>query len=258
MAALFSSEVALLTGATSGIGAAIARGLLTAGVAGVVINGRDHTRGEVLAERLRAETPGAQVVFVAADVVTAHEAARVVSHAHDVFGRIDIFVHCVGAEISARPFVDIPIAAFAELVNGHFMSLLHCCHAVVPIMTAQKAGVILTVASDAAKTATPGESVIGAMKAAVAMFTRTLALEVARSNVRANCLTPSIVRDTLSYERVMANEFSRQLFQKAEARARLGVVTPADIAPIAVFLASAGASKITGQTISVNGGISAV
>jgi 3-oxoacyl-[acyl-carrier protein] reductase len=75
--------------------------------------------------------------------------------------------------------------------------------------------------------------------------------------VRVHAITPSIVKDTLAYERVMSNEFSRKLFQKAESRARLGVVSPKDIAPLAVFLASPASSKMTGQAISVNGGISA-
>jgi len=89
------------------------------------------------------------------------------------------------------------------------------------------------------------------------MFTRTLAIEVSRFGIRANCITPSIVRDTISHERAMSGELSRKVFEKAESRARLGVPTPADIAPLVVFLVSPLASKITGQAISVNGGISA-
>jgi 2-hydroxycyclohexanecarboxyl-CoA dehydrogenase len=89
------------------------------------------------------------------------------------------------------------------------------------------------------------------------MFTRTLALEVSRFGIRANCVTPSIVRDTISHERVMAGELSRKVFEKAEARARLGVPTPRDVAPLVVFLASPLSARITGQAVSVNGGISA-
>ena len=124
-------------------------------------------------------------------------------------------------------------------------------------MAAQGGGVILNTASDAAKVATPGETLAGAFLAGIAMFTRTLAVEGKRNGIRANCLTPSIVCDTPFYDRLMAGPFSGKLFAKAEQAARLGVVTPKDIAPLVVFLASPAAAKLTGQSISVNGGISA-
>jgi NAD(P)-dependent dehydrogenase (short-subunit alcohol dehydrogenase family) len=98
---------------------------------------------------------------------------------------------------------------------------------------------------------------MGAALSGIAMFTRALALEGKRSGIRANCVTPSIVRGTPLYDRLMAAPFTGRLFAKAEAQAHLGVVTPADIAPLIVFLASPAAAKLTGQAISVNGGISA-
>jgi NAD(P)-dependent dehydrogenase (short-subunit alcohol dehydrogenase family) len=123
-------------------------------------------------------------------------------------------------------------------------------------MLAAGGGAIVSVASDAAKLATPGESVIGAAFAGNAMFVKTLAVELARQNIRANVVTPSITRNTKTYDAVMAGEFSRKLFQKAETRARLGVPIPENVAPIIAFLASPLASHITGQVVSANGGIS--
>lgn len=254
---LFRDETALLTGATSGIGAAIAAGLRQAGLGSIVISGRDEARGAAAAARIAGADTEADVRFVRGDATVPADVDRLVESTMLAFGRIDVFVHCVGSDVSAMPFVDLPREAYGRMVDGHFMSLLNVCGRVVPVMRQAQRGVILTLASDAAKTATPGETVIGALKAAVAMFTRTLALEVSRHGVRANCLTPSIVRDTITYDRLMAGGFSKRLFEKAQSRARLGVVSPADIAPLAVFLASPAASKITGQTISVNGGISA-
>ena len=90
------------------------------------------------------------------------------------------------------------------------------------------------------------------------MYVRTLALELSRHNVRVNCITPSLVADTKAHDAVMASQFNRKIFEKAARRARLGVPTPANIAPLAAFLASSLASHITGRAISVNGGISAV
>jgi len=134
---------------------------------------------------------------------------------------------------------------------------LHMTRAVLPAMRARKAGSIILVASDAAKTATPGESVIGAAMAGIVMFVRTLAMEAKRDGIRVNALTPSIVADTLMHDRVMSAPFSSKLFAKAKTLAHLGVTRPADQAALVVFLAGAGAARLTGQAISTNGGISA-
>jgi NAD(P)-dependent dehydrogenase (short-subunit alcohol dehydrogenase family) len=127
----------------------------------------------------------------------------------------------------------------------------------LPQMRAQKGGLIINIASDAGKVATPGGSVIGAVMAAIVMFSRTLAMEAKRDGVRVNALTPSLVEGTATAERILAEGFSQKLFQKAAKLAHLGVAQPEDLAAIAVFLAGPGGAKITGQAISVNGGISA-
>jgi len=125
-------------------------------------------------------------------------------------------------------------------------------------MMAQRGGAIICLASDAAKIATPGETVIGAAMAAIVMFCRGMAYEAKRSGIRVNCLTPSIVQSTPLYGRLMEDEFSRKLFGRAETMASLGVVQPEDLAAMAVFLAGPEGAKITGQTISITGGISAI
>jgi NAD(P)-dependent dehydrogenase (short-subunit alcohol dehydrogenase family) len=124
-------------------------------------------------------------------------------------------------------------------------------------MRAKGGGAIVSFASDAGKIATPGEAVLGGALAANIMFVRALGLELGRENIRVNAVTPSITRGTKTYDKVMSNEFSRRLFEKAEKRARLGVASAENVAPMAVFLASPLASHITGQVVSVNGGISA-
>jgi NAD(P)-dependent dehydrogenase (short-subunit alcohol dehydrogenase family) len=129
--------------------------------------------------------------------------------------------------------------------------------AVLPGMRNRRTGVIVNVASDAAKTATPGEAIIGAAKAAIVMFTRTIAIEEKRYGIRANALTPSLVYGTASTERITADGFSGKLFARAAQQAQLGVPTADDIAALTVFLCSPAAARLTGQAISVNGGISA-
>jgi NAD(P)-dependent dehydrogenase (short-subunit alcohol dehydrogenase family) len=93
--------------------------------------------------------------------------------------------------------------------------------------------------------------------AAIVMFSRTAAMEGKRNGVRVNAVTPSLVLGTDTAERVLADGFSRRLFEKAASIAHLGVAEPDDLAELIVFLGGPGSAKLTGQAISVNGGISA-
>jgi NAD(P)-dependent dehydrogenase (short-subunit alcohol dehydrogenase family) len=129
-------------------------------------------------------------------------------------------------------------------------------HAVLPAMRAQGGGSIITVASDAAKFATPGETLIGASMAAIVMFCRAAALEAKREGVRINVLTPSLIANTPGAALIESDPFSAKMFEKAAALAHLGVAEPEDLAAMALFLASPAARRITGQAISINGGIS--
>ncbi len=253
----FSDCAALVTGSSGGIGLEIAAQLAEAGVARIIVNGRKAERCRAAVELIKTRAPACDVDFVVADTTDQKQAKAVVADAVARLGHLDILVTSIPGHLSPRPFHEVPEEAIDPLVAAHLSSVLYTCLAAMPHLIAREGGVILNMSSDAAKVATPGEAVMGACKAGVVMFSRTLALEGARHGIRVHSLTPSVVKDTAAYERIMASEFSRKLFEKAERRARLGVVTPRDIAPLAVFLASPAAAKITGQTISINGGISA-
>jgi NAD(P)-dependent dehydrogenase (short-subunit alcohol dehydrogenase family) len=248
---------AVVTGATGGIGFEIAAQLAEAGVPRVAICGRDAARGAHAVAAIGARAAGCTAIFIQADLNRPAAAKALITEAVAAFGAIDILVTSIPGHLSPQPFQSVPLEAFDEQIQSHVGSVVQTCHAALPYLTERGGGAIINLASDAAKIATPGEAIQGACKAAVVMFSRTLALEAGRFGIRVNVITPSIVRDTSAYARVMASEFSQRLFAKAEAKATLGVATPADIAPLAVFLAGPGAAKLTGQAISVNGGISA-
>jgi gluconate 5-dehydrogenase/3-oxoacyl-[acyl-carrier protein] reductase len=254
---VLAGQCALVFGGTAGIGFACARGFAEAGADRVMVVGRDPQRAESAANELRRLFPHHRIEASAADASTPDGAEKGVAACIDAFGRVDILMSTAGGDSMPALFHDIPIDQIPGTVDGIIMSAMLPARAALPEMMGQGGGVILTLASDAGKIATPGETAIGAAMGGIIMFTRALAIEAKRSGVRVNCLTPSIVQGTALYDKLMADAFAGKLFRKAETLAALGVVQPEDLAATAVFLASPSAARITGQAISVNGGISA-
>jgi NAD(P)-dependent dehydrogenase (short-subunit alcohol dehydrogenase family) len=255
---LLAGRVALVTGSTAGIGARTAQQLAAAGASTVILNGRSEESGLAMKAELEGLVPHGRFDFVSADYNQPDQVERLFEYAQRVHSGVDIFIHtCMTEGSGPKPFMETSRRDWQAAVSGIFLSLLECCRLAVPQMLAKGGGAIVSFASDAAKVATPGEAVLGGALAANVMFVRALGLELGRQNIRVNAVTPSITRGTKTYDRVMAGGFSKKLFEKAESRARLGVASAENVAPMAVFLASPLASHITGQVVSVNGGISA-
>jgi NAD(P)-dependent dehydrogenase (short-subunit alcohol dehydrogenase family) len=249
------TSAALIVGGTAGIGLASARALAAAGVPRIVIVGRNAERGELAAKSI-AEL-GADAHFITGDATDPGVAIGVAAEADRILSGVDILMCTTAADVRPELFIDIPTQDIARGLTQLALPSMHMASAVLPGMRNRRGGVIVNMASDAAKTATPGESVIGAAKAAIVMFTRTIAIEEKRYGIRANALTPSLVYGTASTERITSDGFSAKLFARAAQQAQLGVPTADDIAALTVFLCSPAAARLTGQAISVNGGISA-
>jgi gluconate 5-dehydrogenase len=246
---MLNGVAAVVTGGTSGIGRACAEDLLAAGAAAVLLNGRDRARAEAARGEVQARFRHAQVAVAIGDVAEAEAAGFVMSEAHKHFGRIDILVNSSGGNdlprlLHATALDDIP-GILQRCLFGQILS----SRAALPYMRQAGSGVIINIASDAAKIPTPGESVIGAAMAGIVMFTRGLALEAKRDGIRANVITPSMTSGTQHFDRIMADPFSGKMFKKAKERANLGVVTKEEVAALVVFLASPSDSIITVQSI---------
>jgi NAD(P)-dependent dehydrogenase (short-subunit alcohol dehydrogenase family) len=252
-----ASSGVMIVGGTSGVGWAAARAFALAGARGVLIVGRDRQCGVDRCEELRALAPRAQVAFAEGDAGDLGQARRFVDAAHEHLATIDVLVNAAAATHLPTLFHRTPPEDLGAILGDIVRPTLLVTRLVLAAMREQRRGCIVNVASDAAKVATPGEAVIGAAMSAIVTFTRTLAMEAKRDGVRVNVLTPSLIAGTRTADRLFADDFSARVFDKARSRADLGVSTPEDQAALMLFLASPAAARITGQAISVNGGISA-
>ncbi len=253
----YPESAVLIAGGTSGVGLASALRFADAGVRRLALLGRDKDRGEAARQAVTRHCPGAQVEFMAADAGDAGQVEAAATAARDALGSIDVLVSSVTGTYRPELLHRTPIADIAAILLGQALPPMLLTRAVLPIMAGQGGGSIVNIASDAAKVATPGESVLGGAMAAIVMFSRVTAIEAKRNGIRVNVITPSLIAGTPTAEAVLRDGFSKNLFEKAAAQAHLGVAEPADLASLVVFLGGPGAARLTGQAISVNGGISA-
>ncbi len=246
----------LVTGSTSGIGLATARRLLDAGV-GVVVTGRTARTVEDTRDML-ARSADAPVDGIAADLHQAGGTAALASELETRFPSLDGIVLSHGGPQVPEIFASSDPGSFEGLAEALLLTNTRLVHALLPMLRrAPEGGRLVVVTSDAARYPTTGEVMIGALAAATVMFVRTLAREVARDGVRANVVTVTLTRDTRTYDRVMdGSNFSRRLFEKAEARMPWGPVRADDVAATIVHLLSAGTAAVTGQVVGVTGGLS--
>lgn len=241
-------KVMLIAGGSGSVGSAIAREAMGQGWA-VVVHGRNAEKLSALTEEI------AGVQAVALDMREEDAAARLVRATIETCGRIDAVVDCTATGPSegriTGPFKDTTpesYGAFLDLSAGWFQRLSHAAY---PHL-AKQGGTLIAFISDAGRFAAPRQTIIGAARAATIGFVRNLSVEAARDGIRVHCLSPSYVAESDSARRMGSERMA-----KAAQRAGLGLPTAGDIAPLAVFLCGDGARKITGQVISINGGLNA-
>ncbi|CAN7332265.1 SDR family NAD(P)-dependent oxidoreductase [Phenylobacterium sp. LjRoot225] len=250
---LTPGAVILVTGATGGIGFEIASQAAAGGAVVAVHGSRPETVANAI-QRLQALAPEAKLIAAPGDFRVAGVIESVVQKVTGAAGRLDAVVHCAitGAPGTTGVFSKTDPQNFglmAQYVLGVFEQL---CAAALPHL-AKQGGAIVAFASDAGRFAAPRQSILAGVFGGIMAFVRNLAMEAARDGVRVHCISPSYVADTPVFERHAASGRG----ETASQRAGLGLPTPKDIAPLALFLCGPDASKITGQIISVNGGLNA-
>lgn len=239
-------QVALITGASRGIGLEIARQFGAAG-ARLAIVARDATRLANAAHELR--TAGYDVLDCAADVADEAQVQETVARVTSQFGRTDILVNNAGI-LQAGRITDFSSADWERMLAVNLNSAFYFCRAVAPLMMERRHGRIINVSSVAAQTGGVSGSVqYAASKGALLSFTKTLARDLAPYAITVNAIAPGQIETDMG----ALSEEARQSVTEMIPLRRFG--TPQDIAYTALFLASNAASYITGATIDVNGGI---
>lgn len=245
-----TGRVALVTGASSGIGAATAAALASCG-ARVAIGFHGNAEG---ADRVRADiaATGGHAISVRADVRHLEAVRSMVAETTGRLGPIDVLVNNAGSLVGRFPIRDLTEAAWDEILDLNLKSAVFCTQAVAASMIDRRRGAIVNVGSVAGHNGGgPGAGPYAAAKAALAAFTKSLAKELGPHGIRANAVSPGVIdtpfHEIFSTPEMMAN------FVTLIPLGRVG--TSAECASAITFLASDAASYITGETLEINGGL---
>ncbi len=245
-----SGKVALVTGASSGIGAASAK-LLAANGARVAINFHKNKAG---AESVRDAigAGGGAAIVVQADVTKASEVASLVQRTHDELGPIDIVVNNAGSLIERLRILELTEERWDEVIDLNLKSAFLVCRAVAASMIERKRGAIINLSSIAGRNGGALGSIhYSTAKGGLITFTKGLAKELGAFGIRVNAVSPGVI-DTPYHEQFSTTEMMKG-YVAAIPLGRVG--TPDEVAEVICFLASDAASYLAGETIEINGGM---
>lgn len=239
---------AFVTGASRGIGRAIALGFADAGANVAVVS---RSAGAVEETAREVEARGRKGLALAADVGDHDEIGSAVERAGQAFGALDVVVNNAGAAPFRAPIAQTRLDGFEKYLRVNFLSAVYVLQAAAPRLIESGRGSVVNVASVGGLSAAPGVGYYGAAKAALINLTKTLAVEWAEHGVRVNALAPGWIETDMN-ALLREDGASRDRMLGGIAMRRFG--TPEEVASAAVFLCSDAASYITGEVLVVDGG----
>lgn len=247
-------KTAIVTGGAQGIGRAIALRLAGDGANIGILDIKEDAAAETAKE---IEGKGVKAVALGCDVTLYENVKDSVNNIHEKMGSVDILINNAGIDRS-QPFVETEESLWDLLINVNYRSFLNACHACIPIMIEQKSGNIVSMGSDAGRVGNPGEVVYCGTKAAVMASSKALARELARYNIRVNAVSPGPVHTEL-WDKLHSGEKGQKVTEavtKAIPMRRLG--TPEDVADVVAFFVSDDSRYLTGQVLSIDGGLTMI
>ncbi|MEK3800677.1 SDR family NAD(P)-dependent oxidoreductase [Peribacillus sp. FSL H8-0477] len=242
-------RVAFVTGAGRGIGREIARTLASKSMK-VIVSDVNRENAEETVSIVQNE--GGEAVAVYCDVTNLESVQEAVASSLTHFQTIDVLVNNAGWD-KIEPFLKSEPTTWKTIIDINMMGQIHTCKEVLPVMIKNGYGKVINIASDSGRVGSSGEAVYSAAKGGVIAFTKTLAREMARHKLNINCIAPGPADTPLFQEIGLQNEGIAAALEKAIPFRRLA--QPSDIANAVAYFASDEAGYVTGQTLSVNGGL---